>query len=80
VEPPGCPGRVNIPAAVYVDLTGRPRPDLAMHPRPVKWMHPKDVLAVRAGGMSWRTLTDLKGAMGCQYAGPCCTEPAGSAR
>lgn len=49
---PGARAGVNIPAAVYADLTGRPRPALAAHPRPVKWVHPKDVLAARAGGMS----------------------------
>lgn len=53
---PGARAGVNIPAAVYADLTGRPRPTIAAHPRPVTWVHPKDILAARAGGesmLSW---------------------------
>jgi D-aspartate ligase len=48
---PGARAGVNIPAAVYADLTGRPRPALASRPRPVSWVHPKDVLAARDSGM-----------------------------
>jgi predicted ATP-grasp superfamily ATP-dependent carboligase len=47
----GARAGVNIPAAVYADLAGRPRPDLAAHPSPVSWVHPKDVKAARAGGV-----------------------------
>jgi D-aspartate ligase len=50
---PGARAGVNIPAAVYADLTGRPRPALARHPRPVTWVHPKDVLAARDSGVSF---------------------------
>ncbi len=42
---------MNILAAVYADLTGRPRPVLAARPRPVSWVHPKDVCAARDSGV-----------------------------
>lgn len=52
---PGARAGVNIPAAVYADLTGRRRPALAAHPRPITWVHPKDILAARASGESMRS-------------------------
>jgi predicted ATP-grasp superfamily ATP-dependent carboligase len=61
---PGARAGVNIPAAVYADLTGRPRPAIAQHPRRVDWVHPKDILAARASGiplLSW-----LRFAVGCK--------------
>ncbi|HEY2206717.1 MAG TPA: hypothetical protein VGH99_19820 [Pseudonocardia sp.] len=48
---PGARAGVNIPAAVYSDLTGRVPPRLARHPRPIRWVHPKDVLAARDSGV-----------------------------
>jgi predicted ATP-grasp superfamily ATP-dependent carboligase len=59
---PGARAGVNLPAIMYADLTGRPRP--AGRPRTrVDWVHPKDVLAARAHGITttqwlswlWRT-------------------------
>ncbi|HEY2207623.1 MAG TPA: hypothetical protein VGH99_24485 [Pseudonocardia sp.] len=49
---PGAKAGVNIPAAVYADLTGRRRPKLREHPRAITWVHPKDVLSARESGVS----------------------------
>jgi predicted ATP-grasp superfamily ATP-dependent carboligase len=60
---PGARAGVNLPAMMYADLAGRPRPDSGTTRRCVTWVHPKDVLAARAHGVStsewltwlWRT-------------------------
>ncbi|MGH3587006.1 MAG: ATP-grasp domain-containing protein, partial [Pseudonocardia sp.] len=49
---PGARAGVNLPALVYADLTGRPRPPCAHPLDPLSWVHPKDVLAARAHGLS----------------------------
>jgi predicted ATP-grasp superfamily ATP-dependent carboligase len=60
---PGARAGVNLPAIMYADLTGRPRPAAGRTRTHVDWVHPKDVLAARAHGVSmpqwlswlWRT-------------------------
>jgi D-aspartate ligase len=60
---PGARAGVNLPAIMYADLTGRPRPRCDRTRSCVDWVHPKDVLAARAHGLSmaqwlgwlWRT-------------------------
>lgn len=60
---PGAQAGVNLPAIMYADLTGRPRPDSTRTRTHVDWVHPKDVVAARAHGISmtqwlswmWRT-------------------------
>lgn len=60
---PGARAGVNLPAIVYADLTGRPRPVCSRNGVCVDWVHPKDALAARAHGISvaewmtwlWRT-------------------------
>jgi D-aspartate ligase len=59
---PGARAGVNLPAIMYADLTGAPRPQ-SRRARCLDWVHPKDVLAARAHGVStsewltwlWRT-------------------------
>jgi predicted ATP-grasp superfamily ATP-dependent carboligase len=59
---PGARAGVNLPAIMYTDLTGRPRP-VCSRITGVDWVHPKDVLAARAHGIPmtrwlswlWRT-------------------------
>jgi predicted ATP-grasp superfamily ATP-dependent carboligase len=59
---PGARAGVNLPAIMYADLTGRPRPATRAVTR-VDWVHPKDALAARAHGLTtaqwlswlWRT-------------------------
>ena len=60
----GALAGVNIPALVYADLTGTPRP-AAMPVRPgVRWVHPRDLFAARAQDVSgWRW---LRWAGGCE--------------
>jgi D-aspartate ligase len=48
---PGARAGVNLPAVVYADLTGAPRPAAAAR-RCVDWVHPKDVVAARAHGLT----------------------------
>jgi D-aspartate ligase len=48
---PGARAGVNIPATIYADLTGRPRPAQTVPPRPVTWVHPKDLWAARDSGV-----------------------------
>ena len=60
---PGARAGVNIPAIMYADLTGRPRPQCGRTRACLDWVHPKDVLAARAHGITmtewltwlWRT-------------------------
>jgi D-aspartate ligase len=60
---PGAWAGVNLPAIMYADLAGRPRPTCGRTRTCVDWVHPKDVLAARAHGISmaqwlswlWRT-------------------------
>ncbi len=60
---PGARAGVNLPAIMYADLTGRPRPECRPTRAGLDWVHPKDVLAARAHGISmaewltwlWRT-------------------------
>jgi D-aspartate ligase len=47
---PGARAGVNLPAIMYADLTGRPRPE-CRRITGVDWVHPKDVLAARAHGI-----------------------------
>jgi predicted ATP-grasp superfamily ATP-dependent carboligase len=47
---PGARAGVNIPALVYADLAGRPRP-AAQARSGVCWCHPKDFLAARQAGV-----------------------------
>jgi D-aspartate ligase len=49
---PGAQAGVNLPAIMYADLTGRPRPSCHRTRTCVDWVHPKDVLAARAHGIS----------------------------
>jgi D-aspartate ligase len=57
---------VNIPALVYADLTGRPRPRVETRPAPATWCHPKDVVAARREGvpfpqwLAWAARSDAK--------------------
>jgi D-aspartate ligase len=60
---PGARAGVNLPAIMYADLTGRPRPDTTRTRTHLDWVHPKDVVAARAHGIPmtqwlswlWRT-------------------------
>ena len=49
---PGARAGVNLPAIMYGDLTGRPRPERTKTRVCLDWVHPKDLLAARAHGMS----------------------------
>jgi D-aspartate ligase len=49
---PGARAGVNLPAIIYADLTGRPRPRGCRTHTCLDWVHPKDVLAARAQGIS----------------------------
>jgi predicted ATP-grasp superfamily ATP-dependent carboligase len=61
---PGARAGVNIPAVVYADLTGRPRPPVRDARAGVRWVHPLDVLAARAHGIPpWRW---TRWARGCE--------------
>ena len=52
---PGALAGVNLPATVYADLTGRPRPEAASTPRSVSWCDPlQDLRAAHAAGISPR--------------------------
>jgi len=52
----GARAGVNIPALVYADLVGEPRPATGMARVGVRWCNPwHDVLAARATGMPWLT-------------------------
>ena len=60
----GAVAGVNIPALVYADLTGRPRPAAERTAGPVRWCQPRtDLLAARAAGIS--TARWLRFAAGC---------------
>jgi D-aspartate ligase len=62
---PGALAGVNLPATVYADLTGRPRPEAAPTPRPVRWCDPlQDLRAAHAAGISPRTW--LRSLLRCQ--------------
>jgi len=53
---PGALAGVNIPALVYADLTGSPRPAAARLKAGVRWCRPwKDLPAARAAGMPLTT-------------------------
>ena len=53
----GARAGVNIPALVYADLTGRPRPSAGPVRPGVRWVHPMDVLSANAHHMpAWRWL------------------------
>lgn len=66
---PGAVAGVNLPALVYADLTGTPRPPLPARTRTVTWCKPlRDVRAARAAGLppgkwlAWaRSCTTLSG-------------------
>ncbi|GAA0807987.1 carboxylate--amine ligase [Spirilliplanes yamanashiensis] len=61
---PGARAGVNIPAVVYADLTGRPRPPSPDVRAGVRWVHPLDVVAARAQGIApWRW---ARWARGCE--------------
>jgi predicted ATP-grasp superfamily ATP-dependent carboligase len=49
---PGARAGVNLPALVFADLTGRPRPPAAQRPAEVRWCSPRDLKAARESGMS----------------------------
>jgi len=50
---PGALAGVNLPALVYADLTGSPRPAVAARSRAVEWCDPlQDLRAVHAAGIS----------------------------
>jgi predicted ATP-grasp superfamily ATP-dependent carboligase len=57
---------INIPALVYADLTGRPRPPVAAPPTGATWCHPKDAVAARREGvpfgkwLAWAVRSDAK--------------------
>lgn len=48
----GARAGVNLPALVYADLTGRPRPAETASRAGTHWVHPKDLHAARSAGMS----------------------------
>jgi D-aspartate ligase len=48
---PGARAGVNLPALMYADLTGTPRPQPRRSRSCLDWVHPKDVLAARAHGI-----------------------------
>jgi len=60
---PGARAGVNLPAIMYADIVGAPRPGRERTHACLNWVHPKDVLAARAHGISvlewfrwlWRT-------------------------
>jgi predicted ATP-grasp superfamily ATP-dependent carboligase len=53
----GALAGVNIPALVYADLTGAPRPPAGPARPGVRWVHPRDLLAARAEAVPvWRWL------------------------
>lgn len=47
----GARAGVNIPALVYADLSGRPRPEPVPPRAGVTWCHPKDFLAAKEAGV-----------------------------
>jgi D-aspartate ligase len=49
---PGARAGVNLPAIMYADLTGAPRPQGRTTRACLDWVHPKDLLAARAHGIS----------------------------
>ncbi|NJC71275.1 ATP-grasp domain-containing protein [Planosporangium thailandense] len=52
---PGARAGVNIPALVYADLTGAPRPASGPARAGVRWVHPRDVSSAGADDVSiWR--------------------------
>jgi predicted ATP-grasp superfamily ATP-dependent carboligase len=60
----GALAGVNIPALVYADLTGGPRPASGPARPGVRWVHPRDVLSARADGLpAWRW---IRWAAGCE--------------
>jgi D-aspartate ligase len=51
----GALAGVNVPALVYADLTGTPRPPAGPARPGVRWVHPRDVLSARAESVpAWR--------------------------
>jgi D-aspartate ligase len=61
---PGARAGVNLPALVFADLTGRPRPPAMRRPAEVRWCTPRDLKAAQESGMSiarW-----LPWALGCE--------------
>lgn len=65
---PGAAAGVNLPALVYGDLVGRPRPDVPRAQAGVRWCKPwKDAPAARAVGLSltawlpWALACEVKG-------------------
>ena len=61
----GARAGVNLPALVYADLTGEPRPRRAVARAGVRWCQPwHDALAARAAGVPW--LTWLVWTLGCE--------------
>jgi D-aspartate ligase len=72
---PGAVAGVNLPALVYADLTGRPRPPVAAQPRRVAWVDPlQDLRAVHAAGVGaieWlRFLAGCRAVCGLAWADP----------
>jgi D-aspartate ligase len=61
---PGARAGVNMPAIMYADLTGRPRPPVQRARAGVRWVHPQDVIAAQAAGMP--PLRWLRWANGCE--------------
>jgi D-aspartate ligase len=61
---PGARAGVNIPAIMYADLVGRPRPPAQRARAGVRWVHPRDVIAARTDGIS--PLRWLPWAYGCE--------------
>jgi predicted ATP-grasp superfamily ATP-dependent carboligase len=51
---PGALAGVNLPALVYADLCGLPRPPAARARAGVRWVSPRDVQAARAHGLPLR--------------------------
>jgi predicted ATP-grasp superfamily ATP-dependent carboligase len=49
---PGARAGINLPALMYADLIGKPRPAAALTRNGLRWLHPKDLLAGRRDGMS----------------------------
>ena len=61
---PGARAGVNLPALVFANLTGCPRPPAVRRPAEVRWCTPRDLKAAQESGMS--IVRWLPWALGCE--------------